>query len=175
MTALMYHQVVRLGRGAHSSPVEGACVMELASMLAGEPFSDRPRSVSPVLAAFLRVYNDLLDDRRRQDLYAYAAAVVGSRADRRTEVSRALRCIHWAVARRPRSRPGLLMKISVRAGRRLGVAGTFAGAAAWAVRRTDAAHADALAFVDELIAIGRRPQLSPERSGATRRITAHTA
>jgi hypothetical protein len=42
--------------------------MELASMLAGERFSDRPRSVSRALAAFLRGYNDLLDDKRRQDL-----------------------------------------------------------------------------------------------------------
>jgi len=40
------HQTIRLSRGKHSSPEEGACVMELASMLAGEPFSDHPcRSV----------------------------------------------------------------------------------------------------------------------------------
>jgi hypothetical protein len=54
--------------------------MELASMLAGERFTDHPRSVDPVLAAFLREYNDRTDDRRRQDLYALASAVVGTRA-----------------------------------------------------------------------------------------------
>ena len=48
-------------------------------MLAGEPFSDHPHSVCPVIGSFLRAYNDRIDDRRRQDLYAYAAAVVGSR------------------------------------------------------------------------------------------------
>jgi hypothetical protein len=53
--------------------------MELASMLADEAFSDHPRSVCPVIAAFLRTYNDSIDDDRRQALYAYAAKVVGSR------------------------------------------------------------------------------------------------
>ena len=31
------HQTVRLTTGKHTSPSDGACVMELASMLAGEP------------------------------------------------------------------------------------------------------------------------------------------
>jgi hypothetical protein len=53
--------------------------MELASMLAGEAFSDHPRSVCPVIGAFLRTNHDSIDDERRQALYAYAAKVVGSR------------------------------------------------------------------------------------------------
>jgi hypothetical protein len=32
--------------------------MELASMLADEPFSDRSATVSPVVGALLRTYND---------------------------------------------------------------------------------------------------------------------
>ena len=48
------HQTVRLSRGKHASPRSGACVMELASMLAGEPFSDRPDCACPVIGAFLR-------------------------------------------------------------------------------------------------------------------------
>jgi hypothetical protein len=39
--------------------------MELASMLADEPFTDRPATASPVIAAFLRTYNDGIDDARR--------------------------------------------------------------------------------------------------------------
>src|SRR5690349_12927220 len=46
-------QTVHLKRGRHLSPDHGVCVMELASMLSGERFTDRPRSVSPVIAAFL--------------------------------------------------------------------------------------------------------------------------
>ena len=74
------HQTVRLSQGKHRDPDHGACVMELASMLAGEPFSDRPRCVDPVIAGFLRTYNDGIDERRRQDLYPLAAEVVGTRA-----------------------------------------------------------------------------------------------
>ena len=70
------HQTIKLSRGRHSSPEHGACVMELASMLAGESFSDHPRSVSRPIASFLRGYNDLVDDRRRADLYRYAAEAV---------------------------------------------------------------------------------------------------
>jgi hypothetical protein len=173
MTPPLYHQIVRLGRGAHWSPDEGACVMELVSLLADEPFTDRPTCVSPVVGAFLRAYNDLVDDRRRQDLRPYAAAVVGSRADRRTEVRRARRCLQWGTARRPRWRPSLVTKLLVRGGRQLEVAGTFAGAAAWSVRRTDPVHAEALRFVDELIAIGggsdRAPELPPRPSCSTDR------
>lgn len=73
------HQTIKLSKGNHDSPDQGACVMELASMLAGEAFSDHPRSVCPVIGAFLRAYNDSVDDERRQALYAYAAKVVGSR------------------------------------------------------------------------------------------------
>jgi hypothetical protein len=72
--------------------------MEVASMLAGEPFSDEPRSVCPVIAEFLRTYNDQVDDERRQDLFAYAALVVGTRADVRTERRRADTCLEWWLA-----------------------------------------------------------------------------
>jgi hypothetical protein len=87
------HQTVALARGKHASPSGGACVMELASMLAGEPFTDRPVSVCPVIAAFLRSYNDAVDDRRRQDLYRYASAAVGSRASAEVTAARAQRCL----------------------------------------------------------------------------------
>ncbi|MGZ4170664.1 MAG: hypothetical protein ACXVRN_04800, partial [Solirubrobacteraceae bacterium] len=91
MTSTTRYQTVRLSRGRHTSPDDGACVMELASMLAEEPFSDHPPSVCPVIAAFLRVYNDAVDDERRQDLYAYAAKVVGSRAGEEVTAIRAAR------------------------------------------------------------------------------------
>ena len=93
--AQVTHQTVRLSSGKHISPNEGVCVMELASMLAGEKFTDYPRSVSNVIGTFLRGYNDIIDDRRRQDLYRYAAGVVGSSASRSVELARAQRLIAW--------------------------------------------------------------------------------
>jgi hypothetical protein len=83
------HQTVTLSRGKHTSEEHGVCVMELASMLAGERFSDHPQSVCPVIASLLRVYNDRVDDERRQDLYEYASKVVGSRGSVMTERARA--------------------------------------------------------------------------------------
>ena len=77
-STIVSHQTVRLRRGKHASPEKGVCVMELASMLAGEPFSDRPQAVCPVIGAYLRSYNDVVDDERRQDLYAYAAEAIGT-------------------------------------------------------------------------------------------------
>ena len=62
-------------------------------MLAGEPFTDRPATVCPIVAAFLRAYNDAVDDRRRQDLYPYASAAVGTRASRDVLRRRAERCL----------------------------------------------------------------------------------
>ena len=46
------YQTIKLGKGKHSSPDDGACVMELASMLAGESFTDHPSSVCPVRVCF---------------------------------------------------------------------------------------------------------------------------
>jgi hypothetical protein len=70
--------------------------MELASMLAGEPFSDHPRAVCRALGSFLRSYNDLLDDRRRQDLYEYAAEVIGTAGGHELSAARAQRLVQWA-------------------------------------------------------------------------------
>ena len=89
------YQTVKLLRGRHSSPDDGVCVMELASMLAEEPFSDHPQSVCPVIGGFLRAYNDRLDDHWRQDLYAYAAKAVGTRSTIEVERRRAQMCREW--------------------------------------------------------------------------------
>jgi hypothetical protein len=104
MSAQPSHQTVRLCRGKHSAPHQGVCVMELASMLAGEPFTDRPACVDPVLGGFLRAYNDTIDGRRRQDLYAVAARVVGTARGRELEEARAARLIAFAEEHRRRRR-----------------------------------------------------------------------
>src|ERR1700749_4845296 len=90
------YQTIKLSRGRHSSPEHGACVMELASMLAGEGFTDHPRSVSRPIASFMRGYNDLLDDRRRADLYRYAAQTVGTVSSPAVESARVRRLLTWA-------------------------------------------------------------------------------
>jgi hypothetical protein len=154
------YQTIKLSRGKHSSPEHGACVMELASMLAGEPFTDRPRSVSRPIAAFLRGYNDLLDDRRRQDLYAYASRAVGTAASTAIENARAARLLAcgdelWE----QRSARSLLDRLRAHRARRerpseAEPAGTYAVHALGKV--TDEMHQTVLGLIDELIAIGAR-------------------
>lgn len=167
------HQTIRLSKGKHASPNDGACVMELSSMLAGEPFSDRPASVCPVIAGFMRAYNDRVDDDRRQDLYRYAAEVVGTRAAPDVEHARERRCLEWADGMR-RQRPRPLRWIARNGNgsvdRRLGLdaAGTYA---ARSIRRHgDRTHVAALALLDELIAMGggsAAPPLPPAAPSAT--------
>jgi hypothetical protein len=159
------HQTVRLSQGKHRDPDHGACVMELASMLAGEPFSDRPRCVDPVIAGFLRTYNDGIDDRRRQDLYPLAAEVVGTRTVSSVQAERARLCLVWAQQRYGVPRAGmrrLVPRRSLLPDGRLGddAAGTLAGRVAVkhaCRRRAEGAHEAALAFVRELLAVGARP------------------
>jgi hypothetical protein len=93
------HQNVRLGSGRHPRPGKIVCVMELASMLAGERFGDRPVSVCPVIGAILRAYNDNVDDRRRQELYRFAADAVDTRRDPGVQRRRADAALDWAVDR----------------------------------------------------------------------------
>jgi hypothetical protein len=120
--------------------------MELASMLAEEPFSDRAGAVSPVIGAFLRTYNDGLDDERRQDLYPIASLVVGTAGGRRVEDERADRCLRFARslgAQPPGGRAAMAMTTPE-------AAGSWAALAALRSGPSADAHAAALAFVHEL-------------------------
>jgi len=90
------HQTVQLRHGRHPSPARGACVIELASMLAGERFSDHPQAVCPVLAGFLRAYNDLMPEQQLGELYPCAAVVVGTASSASVRRQRARRLLTWA-------------------------------------------------------------------------------
>jgi hypothetical protein len=162
-TTAASHQTVRLSAGSHRRPEDGVCVMELASMLAGERFSDHPRSVCPVIGAFLRVYNDRVDDTRRQDLYAYAAEAVGTRGDRAVRQERIQLCHGFADAclgTGPTKPPPLLWLAQADlAARRAALAAADAP--------QPRGHSTALALLDSLIAVrrGERPRHSGRSEG----------
>ena len=81
-------------------------------MLAGERFSDQPRCVDPVLAAYMRAFNDRLGHRDRQRLVPYAARAVGTRAGRRRRRERMRLCLAFSGMRSTllaRVRIGLLL------------------------------------------------------------------
>jgi hypothetical protein len=161
------HQTVRLSRGKHAFPAQGVCVMELASMLAGEDFSDAPECVSPVIGGFLRTYNDGIDDRLRQDLYDFAARAVDTRARASLEQRRASECIGWAAT----LAGSLTLRFPVFACttslRGCEAAGAYAARAA--LRQGPASHAGALEFVERLISFGdsgKKPARATERPPA---------
>lgn len=66
-----------LSRGKHRSPKKGACFMELASFLAGEPWSDHPSCTHPLLASLARDVNDHVGDRARLRLAPLIPEVIG--------------------------------------------------------------------------------------------------
>ena len=66
-----------LSPGKHRSPRTGACFMELASLLAGERWSDHPACTHPLLAAVARQVNDHTSDASRQRLAQLIPSVIG--------------------------------------------------------------------------------------------------
>jgi hypothetical protein len=154
------HQTIRLSKGKHTSKEHGACVMELASMLAEEPFSDHPASVCPVIGSLLRANNDSIDDRRRQDLYAYAAKVVGSRGSTQLERERAEYVRVWMAKPNARRWTRFLLPARLRAASPkppLDVLG--ASAVRSLSTHDDRTHAKMLALIDALLSMG-----GPEQS-----------
>jgi hypothetical protein len=116
----------------------------------------------------LRAYNDSIDDDRRQDLYAYASTVVGSRSPISIQRQRAERVAEWAFEMQRRqwtSRYLPLARLRMASLRRQPSAhavGTFAVRAI--PKHTRDTHTEALALLDELLAMGatRRPVVRPE-------------
>jgi hypothetical protein len=141
--------------------------MELASMLAHEPFSDHPKSVCPVIGAFLRDYNDSLGEERRQDLYRYAAIVVGTRASMGVQRARADHLAAWTTEMR-RQRyvtflPGPVARVLSRLLRPpSGIDALASDALRSLGGHTHQTHAAVLALVEELVAIGAREPAEPD-------------
>jgi hypothetical protein len=157
--ALITHQTIKLSKSKHDSPKDGACVMELASMLAGEPFSDHPQSVCPVIGSFLRAYNDRTDDRRRQDLYAFAAKVVGSRALPHVQRARVERLRRWALELRRRRWALRLVPARLQALAPTPHVDLLGSHAVLAIPgHNDETHAEALALIEQLLTIGAPEQ-----------------
>jgi hypothetical protein len=68
-----------LSRGKHRSARKGACFMEMASVLANEPWSDHPGCTHPLLADLARLVNDYTSDQNRGELAVLIPSVVGLR------------------------------------------------------------------------------------------------
>lgn len=106
-----------LSAGAHKSPTEGACVMEMASYLAGEVWSDSPACTHPVLARMAQIVNDRLPDSERGVLLDLLPRLMGTAAtgtneeQRRLSVALAVWCAeqvaHLAGSAEPQAREAI--------------------------------------------------------------------
>ena len=87
-----------LSPGKHRNPRKGACFMEYASLLAGEPWSDHPPCTHPLLAAVARHVNDHTSDGGRSNLAGLIPSVIGVTGDDpRIDVTIAIRCAATAI------------------------------------------------------------------------------
>lgn len=87
-----------LSPGKHRNPRTGACFMELASLLAGERWSDHPACTHPLLAALARQVNDRTGDADRQRLATLIPSVIGLASDdAHLDVMIARRCARTAL------------------------------------------------------------------------------
>jgi hypothetical protein len=129
--------------------------MELTSMLAEETFSDHPLTACPVVGSLLRAYNDSIDDRHRQDLYVYAAKMVGSRGGRNVERARQERLAAWGLERLQRRWTRFVIPVRCR---KLANTPDIESIGQHVVnalgKQTRATHREVLALIDELLAIG---------------------
>ncbi len=85
--------------GGHKGWEHGACVMEAVAYVAGEAWSDSPSCACPVIAAFMRNWNDSLrsDEERDRLLKPFIAKLVGSRSTPEVESRRAYMSLDWLI------------------------------------------------------------------------------
>lgn len=88
--------LIVLDSGSHSDPEAGVCLLEAVAWVAGEPHSDHPACVCPVLAAFGRRLNDTLPHDRRQELRPLITLLPGTAGDSHAE-ERAFMAMDWIV------------------------------------------------------------------------------
>lgn len=86
----------KLSVGSHNEGERELCAMELVAFMERLPHSDSPPCTCPVLAAYVRVLNDRMDDATRQLLLPYLPRLVGT-VDKAQEAERARRLAMAAV------------------------------------------------------------------------------
>ena len=86
-----------LAAGGHDPDDGEMCVMEAVAFIAGEEWTDSPECASPVIGAFMRSWNDALNDNDRQDLKRYIRRLVGSKGTPEQENLRGWMALDWLV------------------------------------------------------------------------------
>jgi hypothetical protein len=91
-------EALALSSGSHEDFEHGACVMEAVAWVSGEPWSDEPQCASPVISAFMRYWNDSLDDvTRNRLLKPLVPLLVGTRSTPDVEERRSYMALDWMI------------------------------------------------------------------------------
>ena len=92
-------EMLDLKNGGHNSFDEGVCAMEALAWLAGEPHSDKPTCACPVIAAFMREWNDQLPDdaARNRWLKPLLPGLLNTAGTPEVQIRRAFACADFAV------------------------------------------------------------------------------
>ena len=77
-----------LKSGSHKDLDAGACIMELVSYIANEPWSDHPKCACPILTQYAIRMNDKFNDEHRQLLKPIIPLLLNSKADDKTQIAR---------------------------------------------------------------------------------------
>lgn len=84
--------------GEHVTLESGMCLLEATAYVAGEPWSDHPACVSPVLAEFGRAWNDgMRSDEERESLKQYIPRLIGTVGDAAADERRGWLALDWLV------------------------------------------------------------------------------
>ena len=87
-----------LKSGGHKGINDGLCVMEAVAYVAREPWSDHPQCACPVIAAFMRSWNDgMRSDEERELLKPLIPLLVDSKSTPEIENKRAWMACDWLV------------------------------------------------------------------------------
>jgi hypothetical protein len=80
-TPHLFLATVTLARGSHTDPGGDLCLLEATALFAGEPLTDHPRCVSPILTGFGISLNDQWGDAQRQKLLRFVPLLPGTAGD----------------------------------------------------------------------------------------------
>ncbi len=87
-------------KGSHAPPngTKEFCVLEAVAYVAGEPHSDSPACASPIIASFLRSWNDSMSDEDRNRLLKpLIPKLVGTNNNHGAEDRRAWMIVDWLI------------------------------------------------------------------------------
>jgi hypothetical protein len=89
---------ITLSHGKHMRPDEGMCLLEATALFSGEPFSDHPVCVDPVLASFGMSWNDgMRSDEERAQLKQYIARLPGTNKGLELSQKRGWLAMDWLI------------------------------------------------------------------------------